>query len=138
MNWKVFDLKTATSLPSKWEFATDDLDGHAGGISEVSGAKAASSSSTLEIGVKESQINYASHLILKDKAYYDLELFLSYHPADANIFGVAFRYLDPFNFYAVEFRKGDFLGLTQGYKRIVKVQNGEYEILSEIKDGGFN
>jgi hypothetical protein len=57
---------------------------------------------------------------MKDKAYYDLNIYISYSPVDASIFGVAFRYIDPWNFYAVEFRKGDTLGnITIYYHKII-------------------
>ena len=110
LNWRVFDMKNSVNLPSKWGFAKDDLNNHAGGITELSTAKTAYSSSSLPLKQKESGINYATHLIMKDKAYYDLNLYISYQPVDPSIFGVAFRYIDPWNFYAVEFRKGDTLG----------------------------
>ena len=67
-----------------------------------------------------------------------MTVFLSYQPADNNNFGVAFRYIDPFNYYAVEFRKNpNFIGGTKGYKRIIKVSDGNYSVLAEEQDGGF-
>ena len=87
------------------------------------------------IGASEFGSNFASHLILKGRAYYDLELYFSFQGIDNQPFGVAFRYMDPFNYYAVEFRKTS--ESRVGYKRIIKVVKGNYEVLAEIQDGGY-
>ena len=79
------------------------------------------------IGKPTFGINFASHLVLQGRAYYDLTMFFTFKAADSSNFGVAFRYMDPFNYYAVEFRRnGAVLFGTPGYKRIIKMVAGEY------------
>lgn len=43
--------------------------------------------------------------------------------------------MDAFNYYAVELKKGN--DKRPGYKRIIKVVKGFYEVLAEVQDGGY-
>lgn len=120
--------------------AREDLNGHKTSITDLSKATTGDASESVKVGSPpEFGINFASHLILNGKAYYDVNLFMSFQAVDNNNFGIAFRYIDAFNYYAVEFRRGGWLFFqAKGYKRIVKVSNGEYTVLAEIEDGGYS
>ena len=76
-------------------------------------------------------LSYASIYALKHKEYYDFVLNLDVMVRDSKTFGVVFRMKNPYNYYALEISQKD------GYKRLVRVINGNYNILSEIRDGGI-
>lgn len=63
-NWSVFNIKKASSLPAKWQFALDDLDGHFHGITELSQATFGGGFLPAILGTKTPGINFATHLIL--------------------------------------------------------------------------
>jgi hypothetical protein len=48
-----------------------------------------------------------------------------------NLLGVVFRFRDQFNYYAF------LLNQKVGYKRLIRVSNGKYKKLAELKDGGL-
>lgn len=106
--------------------AREDLGGHKTSITDLSGATTGDSSEGIKVGeAPEFGVNFASHLVLNGKSYYDVNLFMSFSAVDNNNFGIAFRYIDAFNYYAVEFRRGGWFPFAaKGYKRIVKVTNG--------------
>ena len=48
-----------------------------------------------------------------------------------NLLGIVFRYRDEFNYYAF------ILNQKKGYKRLIKVSNGRYRKIAELRDGGL-
>jgi len=75
--------------------------------------------------------SYASIYALKHKEYYDFVLNLDIMVKDSKTFGIVFRMKNPYNYYALE------ISQKEGLKRLVRVINGNYKVLSEIKDGGI-
>lgn len=73
-----------------------------------------------------------AHLVLKNKDYYDFEFKCSFLLKDNNTFGIAFRYMDPFNYYIFEVSNQD-----KGVKRIRKFIGGLAHDLDMKNDGGF-
>lgn len=119
--------------------AHSDLGWHKNGIVDLSDASTGDGASSVPLGTQVFGINFATHLVLQGRSYYDVTLFATFKATDSHNFGIAFRYIDPFNYYAVEFRRnGALLFGTDGYKRIIKVTAGQYQVLAEKADGGFN
>lgn len=73
-----------------------------------------------------------SHLIIKNREFYDFELKFSVNLRSDGKFGVAFRYFDPFNYYLFEIST-----INKAYKRVLKYENGIKEILDIKYDGGI-
>ena len=70
--------------------------------------------------------------MVKDKQFFDFELNVDILTRSRGGCGVAFRMKDPFNFYGIEFN------INGGYKRIIKMENGNMTVLKTISDGGIN
>jgi len=68
---------------------------------------------------------------LKNKVYSDFKLKLDVMVRSNQACGVIFRARDIYNFYAFE------LNQKHGFKRLVKVENGVYKVLEQVKDGGI-
>jgi hypothetical protein len=117
-NYEIINNKKGVGEPSKWEFYMYNLDGHSKTIMQ-----------------KESFIDSksGSHLVIKNRDFYDFELKFSVLIKDSNTFGVAFRYKDPYNYYIVELSKQE-----KGFKRVRKFVQGSSEILDIKYDGGYN
>ena len=69
--------------------------------------------------------------MLSKKKYYDFELNVDILFKTVGKAGIAFRYKDPYNFYAI------IINRKKGYKELVKVLNGEKTSLKKIEDGGI-
>lgn len=74
----------------------------------------------------------ASFYILENKHYYDFQLNLDIMTLSENLLGIVFRYRDEFNYYAFQ------LNQKSGFKRLVRVSNGRYTKIAEIRDGGIS
>lgn len=122
--YKPSDFKQANNGPSNWHFSKSSLNGHATAIGQTSAI-------TISVDLKE---RYATHLKFKFRNYFDGVLRVSFLGKEQGRIGVAFRYLDQFNFYVFEmFRGAD----GSGFKRIRKFVNGEPTVLATEKDGGY-
>lgn len=84
---------------------------------------------------QNSQSNFSSFLLLKNKMYYDAIFRFSFLSLDFGLLGVVFRYQDAFNYYILEFSRS--VDSSQNFKRIRKIKNGISEDLFKINDGGF-
>lgn len=116
-NYEIFNSKKGKGKPSKWEFYPYNIDGHAKVIKQ-------------ENSFMDSRTG--SHLFVKDKDYYDLELKASFFLKDNNSFGILFRYIDPYNYYIFEVSNQD-----KGFKRVRKFVKGIPKIIDFKNDGGF-
>ena len=122
--YKSLDFKQANNGPSSWHFSKSSLNGHATAIGQTSAM-------TINVDLKE---RYATHLKFKFRNYFDGVLRVSFLGKEQGRVGIAFRYLDQFNFYVFEmFRGAD----GSGFKRIRKFVNGEPTVLATEKDGGY-
>lgn len=81
--------------------------------------------------IKSKKGKYASFFLLKNKSYNDFKLKLDVMVRSNKPCGVIFRARDIYNFYALEFNQ------KLGIKRLMKVENGIYKVLEQIKDGGI-
>ena len=105
-------MSNAENKPSKWDFATTELNGHKHGIRDISSisvqrdeGQGIISDIMSFFGIqKKVGNNFGTHLVLKGKAYYDFELQLCFTASQSNAFAIAFRYIDQFNYYAIEFK----------------------------------
>jgi hypothetical protein len=79
----------------------------------------------------ESYHKPASFFILRNKRYFDFRLNLDLMSISENLLGVVFRFRDQFNYYAF------LLNQKKGYKRLIKVSNGRYRKIAELRDGGL-
>ncbi len=70
--------------------------------------------------------------MVKDRRYYDFELNVDVLSRTRGTFGVIFRVLNPFNFYAY------IINIKRGYKQIFRVKNGRYHLIKHRKDGGLS
>lgn len=73
----------------------------------------------------------ATFLYLTNKEYYDFEMNIDILFKSVGSAGIAFRYKDPFNYYAIKINR------KQGYKEVIKVVNGIKFSLQKIEDGGI-
>jgi len=73
-----------------------------------------------------------SHLIIKNKDFYDFEARFSVLINDDNTFGIAFRYLDSFNYYIFEISNQG-----KGFKRIRRFLHGIPSTIDIKYDGGY-
>jgi len=117
-NWMVFSSKKGKGKTPEWDFFHLNLNGHF-------------------IVIRQKGAFYdnrsGSHLILRNRDFYDFELKFVVLLKDSNTFGVAFRYKDPYNYYIFEVSRQE-----KGMKRIRKFKNG-YGYNIDIKnDGGYN
>ena len=48
-----------------------------------------------------------------------------------NLFGIVFRFKDEYNFYALQIHQ------TLGFKSLVRVSNGKFKKLAEVRVGGI-
>jgi hypothetical protein len=117
-NYQIFNNKKGVGEPAKWEYYMYNLDGHSKTIMQ-----------------KNTFIDSktGSHLIVKNRDFYDFELKFSVLIRDKNTFGVAFRYKDPYNYYIIELSKQE-----KGFKRVRKFVKGNPQVLDTKYDGGFN
>lgn len=122
--YKSLDFKQANNGPSSWRFSKSSLNGHATAIGQTSAI-------AINVDLKE---RYATHLKFKFRNYFDGVLRVSFLGKEQGRVGIAFRYIDQFNFYVFEmFRGVD----GSGFKRIRKFVNGEPTVLATEKDGGY-
>jgi len=75
---------------------------------------------------------YGSFLIFKKRLLSDFTFSTDFLAGSGGVFGFVFRYKDIYNYYAVELNHED------GFKRIIKMVQGKYTVLKEVKDGGFS
>ena len=122
--YEVHDMAQASSGPSKWSFNKDALNGHATAIGQTS---------DIQINGDHKE-RFASVLKLKPKTFFDGRLRVSLLAKDTGRIGIAFRYLDEFNYYVFEMERGNG---GSGFKRLRKFVNGEPTILAVENDGGY-
>jgi hypothetical protein len=79
---------------------------------------------------KRSQVG-ASFISVRKRNYYDFELNVDVMVSSPGIFGIAFRFTDPFNYYALKIDR------YHGRKFLIKVIDGYERILQRIDDGGI-
>jgi len=115
--FKVFNSKKGKGKPSKWEYYPYNINGHSKVIKQ-------------ENAFMDNRSG--SNLILKDRDFYDFELKCSFFLKDNNTFGIAFRYVDPYNYYIFEVSNQE-----KGYKRIRKFVKGIPKLIDFKNDGGF-
>lgn len=123
--YEIHDFVQASNKPSKWSFSKSALNGHATAIAQTSDIQ-------INGDLKE---RFASLLKLKYKDFFDGRLTVSLLAKDTGRIGIAFRYLDQFNFYVFEMEKSS-SGNT-GFKRLRKFVNGEPTVLAIENDGGY-
>jgi hypothetical protein len=113
----VFNSLTGKGQPAKWDYSLLNLNGHFKTISQ-----------------KGSFIDgrSGSHLIIKNRDFYDFEARFSVLINDDNTFGVAFRYKDPFNYYIFEISNQG-----KGFKRIRKIKFAKSTTINIKYDGGY-
>lgn len=68
----------------------------------------------------------------KGRRYYDFSLKVDVMTRSRGSFGVVFRMVDNFNLLAFEFN------IENGYKRVIRIQNGQIHVLKIIYDGGIS
>jgi hypothetical protein len=68
---------------------------------------------------------------LNRKRYYDFELSVDILFKSIGIAGIAFRYKDPYNYYAL------IINRRNSYKEIIRMVNGEKHVIQKIDDGGI-
>ena len=122
--YEVHDMAQASSGPSKWSFSKDDLNGHATAIGQTS---------DIQINGDPKE-RFASVLKLKMKNFFDGRIRVSLLAKDTGRIGIAFRYLDEFNYYVFEMERGNG---GSGFKRLRKFVNGESTVLAVENDGGY-
>lgn len=115
--YDVFNSKKGKGKPAKWEYYPYNIGGHSKVIKQ-------------ENAFMDNRSG--SNLILNDRDYYDFELKCSFFLKDNNTFGMAFRYVDPYNYYIFEVSN-----LEKGYKRIRKFVKGVPKVIDFKNDGGF-
>jgi len=115
--YSVFNSKKGKGKPSKWEYYPYNIGGHFKVIKQ-------------ENAFMDNRSG--SNLILRDRDYYDFELKCSFFLKDNNTFGIAFRYVDPYNYYLFEVSNQE-----KGYKRIRKFVKGIPKVIDFKNDGGF-
>jgi hypothetical protein len=78
-----------------------------------------------------SKSRYGTIIYPKNKRFYDFKINVEIMTRNRGSHGVIFRMIDPFNYYAFE------ININFGYKRIVKVVNGNLQVLNTVFDGGI-
>lgn len=73
----------------------------------------------------------ATFLYLANKKYYDFVLSVDILFKTIGTAGIAFRYQDPYNYYAL------LIDRTKGIKEVIKVIRGEKFTIRKIEDGGI-
>ena len=73
----------------------------------------------------------ASFISVSNRQYYDFKLEVDILFKSEGQAGVAFRYKDPYNFYAF------IINRNQGYKSVVRVRHGVRSELKRVVDGGI-
>ena len=114
--WMVFDSFKSKNYPSNWITTTSQLQGKSQAIFQTKPITSAS---------------IASFYVLKYKKYFDFKLNLDLMTRNNLSLGVVWRFKNPFNFYALE------ISQKLGIKRVLRVVNGKYTVLDNIKDGGI-
>jgi hypothetical protein len=115
--YSIFNSKKGKGKPSKWEYYPYNIGGHFKVIKQ-------------ENAFMDNRSG--SNLMLKERDYYDFELKCSFFLKDNNTFGIAFRYIDPYNYYLFEVSNQE-----KGYKRIRKFVKGIPKVIDFKNDGGF-
>ena len=115
--YSLYNSKKGKGKPSKWEYYPYNINGHFKVIKQ-------------ENSFMDSRSG--SNLILKDRDFYDFELKCSFFLKDNNTFGIAFRYVDPYNYYIFEVSNQE-----KGFKRIRKFVKGIPKVIDFKNDGGF-
>jgi hypothetical protein len=64
--------------------------------------------------------------------FFDFEITMDIMTRSRGSCGVVFRMIDPFNFLALD------INIEEAYKRIIKVVNGNIEVLQKLDDGGMS
>jgi len=115
--YSIYNSKKGKGKPSKWEYYPYNIDGHYKVIKQ-------------ENSFMDNRSG--SNLILENRDFYDFELKCSFYLKDNNTFGIAFRYVDPYNYYLFEVSNQE-----KGFKRIRKFVKGIPRVIDFKNDGGF-
>lgn len=73
----------------------------------------------------------ATYFALNNKRFYDFELTVDILFKSIGVAGIAFRYRDPYNYYAL------IINRRKSYKEVIKVIAGEKQTIQKIDDGGI-
>lgn len=125
--WRTIDKKSASNKPSnviicikiKWIVSSINLNGRSQAIYQ---------SSKIEVNSKHRP---ASFYVLQNKDFFDFRLNLDIMTISEHLIGIVFRFRDEYNYYSFEFNQ------KSGYKRLVKVSDGRYKKIAEVRDGGL-
>jgi hypothetical protein len=115
--YDIFTSKKGKGNPPKWEYFMYNLDGHVKVISQKGNYQ---------------DNRTGSHLIIKNRDYYDFELKFAVYIKGNKTFGVNFRRKNDFSYYIFQISNED-----KGYKRVLKYNNGYSTKIVEKFDGGF-
>lgn len=120
IHWQVFNSKKSMGKKPVWEYYSNNKDNHANVIQNKSN------------GYFDNLTG--SHLILKNKDFYDFEFKFTVfiRGNNKNVFGTAFKYKNNFSYYIFEISNQD-----NGFKRIRKFTKSNYSILAQKHDGGI-
>jgi hypothetical protein len=116
-NYEIFNSGKGLGETPKWDYYMYNLDGHLKTIHQVG---------------EFIDNRTGSHLILKNRDFFDFELKFSVLIQGTNNFGVCFRYIDSFNYYIFEISNQG-----KGFKRLRKFVRGESETIDIKYDGGY-
>jgi len=81
--------------------------------------------------ISKSNFPGATYFELNKKRFYDFELTVDILFKSIGVAGIAFRYRDPYNYYAL------IINRKKSYKEVVRVISGEKHIIKKIDDGGI-
>lgn len=116
-NYDIFNSAKGIGETPKWEYYMYNLDGHLKTIHQLG---------------EFMDNRTGSHLILKNRDFFDFELKFSVLIQGTNNFGICFRYIDSFNYYIFEISNQG-----KGFKRVRKFTKGESETIDIKYDGGY-
>jgi hypothetical protein len=116
-NYEIFNSKKGNGELAKWEYYMYNLDGHFKTIKQTGEFR---------------DNRTGSHLVIKNRDFYDFELKFSVQIKGSKTFGICFRYANSFNYYIFEISNEG-----KGFKRLRKFLRGEAKTIDIKYDGGY-